>query len=64
MNPAPLRGIPIRDYMPADLGGDAYGAVSRVLDEIRADRARRLLDERRTAVVIDAREQRAADGDT
>jgi hypothetical protein len=42
----PLRGTPIKDYMPDDLGADAYAAVARVFDENRADRARRLLDER------------------
>ena len=42
----PLRGTPIRDYAPDDLGADAYAALARVFDENRADRARRLLDER------------------
>jgi hypothetical protein len=41
----PLREIPIRDYMPDDLGAVAYGALARVSDDIRAARARRLLDE-------------------
>jgi hypothetical protein len=42
----PLRRTPIRDYMPADLGADAYAAIARVFDENRADRARRLVDGR------------------
>ena len=44
-----MRGIPIKDYMPADLG-DGYAAIARVFDENRADRARRLLDERQRDV--------------
>ena len=51
MNPVPLRGIPIRDFMPDDLGADAYAAIARVFDENRADRARRLLDERQAGRV-------------
>ena len=46
MNPVTLRGIPIREFMPDDLGVDAYAAIARVFDENRAARARRLLDER------------------
>jgi hypothetical protein len=36
--------VPLADYhCPDDLGAEAYADIARVLDEIRAARARRLL---------------------
>jgi len=37
-----LRGVPIEEYDPDDLGEGAYRAIARVRDEIRAARARRV----------------------
>jgi hypothetical protein len=34
-----LRGVPIDEYDPDDLGEDAYRAIARVFDENRAARA-------------------------
>ena len=49
MTAEPLRGIPLREYRPQDLGAPAYAALARLSDEIRADKARRLLEEQRAA---------------